>query len=241
MLLVRTGTGVVCGVSQPSWMNQHSRLAQTHSLLAPTTHSLRLSSRHKCFRHSLHTIDSNFRRGIYFWPIFLFSKLFGHNVLDIPRHPINDIEPACRTEFAGFEGKDAFNDVDRLRRASEATAGIIQFGANFPSGKKMNHRPATARFLPWLCTTTVLVVGCVPPLSSYVSIVWLPQIASHRLQISSQLRITCSRWKYYGQRVRSTIGGWLPCAIFDRLGFVFIASICISILNSEHYVTYMVL
>ena len=73
-------------------------------------------------------------------------------LLDIPRHPINDIEPASRTEFAGFEGKDAFNDVDRLRRAaSEATTGIIQFGANFPSGKKMNHRPATARFLPWLC------------------------------------------------------------------------------------------
>ena len=99
----------------------------------------------------------------------------------------------------------------------------------------------------WQCVvhmvvcTTVLVVGCVPPLPSYVGIVWLPQIASHRLQISSQLRITCSRWKYYGQRVRSTIGGWLPCAIFDRLGFVFIASICISILNSEHYATYIVL
>ena len=117
---------------------------------------------------------------------------------------------------------------------SEATTGIIQFGANFPSGKKMNHRPATARFLPWLCVplwlccglcttvyqsvplcttvvvlfTTVVDVGCAQPLPSYVGIVCLPQIASHRLQISSQLRITCSRWKYYGLRVRRTIGGW---------------------------------
>ena len=98
---------------------------------------------HICFEFSA--------RYIFLTHFFIF-KIFGHNVLDIPRHPINDIKPASPTEFAGFEGKDAFNDVDRLRRAaSEATTGIIQFGANFPSGKKMNHRPATARFLPWLC------------------------------------------------------------------------------------------
>ena len=42
---------------------------------------------------------------------------------------------------------------------SEATTGIIQFGANFPSGKKMNHRPATARFLPWLCVPLWLCCG----------------------------------------------------------------------------------
>ena len=119
-------------------------------------------SPHNCFEFSA--------RYIFLTHFFIFQT-FGHNVLDIPGHPINDIEPASRTEFAGFEGKDAFNDVDRLRRASEATAGIIQFGANFPSGKKMNHRPATACFLPWLCTTTVVVVGCVPPLASYVGIV----------------------------------------------------------------------
>ena len=99
-------------------------------------------SPHNCFEFSARYI---------FLTHFSIFQTFGHNVLDIPGHPINDIEPASRTEFAGFEGKDAFNDVDRLRRASEATAGIIQFGANFPSGKKMNHRPATARFLPWLC------------------------------------------------------------------------------------------
>ena len=97
-------------------------------------------SPHNCFEFS--------PRCIFLTHFFIFQT-FGHNVLDIPGHPINDIELASRTEFAGFEGKDAFNDVDRLRRASEATAGIIQFGANFPSGKKMNHRPATARFLPW--------------------------------------------------------------------------------------------
>ena len=148
-------------------MNQHSRLC-SDLLLAPTTHSLSLSSAHKCFRHSLHTIASKFRRGTSFLPIFFIFQTFGHNVLlDIPRHPINDIEPASRTEFAGFEGKDAFNDVDRHRRASLRSHNRnYSIWSKFPKWEE-NESPSSDRPLPpvVVCTTLVVlwvVYHCVP-------------------------------------------------------------------------------
>ena len=82
-------------------------------------------------------------------------------MLDIPRHPINDIEPASRTEFAGFEGKDAFNDVDRLRRASLRSRNRnYSIWGKFPKWEE-NESPSSDRPLPPVVVSTTLVVLCV--------------------------------------------------------------------------------